>query len=430
LAKIKVTSKCELYDGMSITFNAPCDCTAVDGLKVYYGSTSQVFTFRDARGSTLTGVSNLFLKGAYVKVVLDTTRGYAYIQNAASNAYLEGRLNSILTNSTKTLYGLASNAVPDDAFKRLAQLYGAYGFEITLVTSDGLPIPNMTLTGLLNASRTGVAVTDANGKCFAISETPEVTVSIVPNTIGLTDLTTTLQASDTALVTPITITMPVDTSLRLIQTSGTYKVLHGHPVDLCVVGAGASGTHVGGGGSHNYGNGGGGGYANNILGEVFPANNASITLTVGAGGVSAGNGANSPGGTTTLKYKGKTATAQGAAGKEGNGTGGTGESGMYGSKPTGPGTAGQTRVFNDSSLPLPGGGGGGGCYTYQYSGGADFGGKGGRQMSLAEAGKGPGGGGGGGYFYCSPDHVSDNRTYPAGSGGKGGLYIRVKKVSS
>lgn len=92
MAKIKVTSECPLYDGMSITFRAPCDCTAVDGLTVTYGETSATFAFRDAHGNDLTGIGNLFAAGAYVKAILDTTSGHAYLQNADTNTYIETSL--------------------------------------------------------------------------------------------------------------------------------------------------------------------------------------------------------------------------------------------------------------------------------------------------------------------------------------------------
>lgn len=92
MAKIRVESKCEIYDGISITFKAPCNGTAVDGLNIYHKGTSRSFTFRDANGNNLAGVNHLFSAGAYVKVVLDTTKNYAYLQNADTNAYLEGTL--------------------------------------------------------------------------------------------------------------------------------------------------------------------------------------------------------------------------------------------------------------------------------------------------------------------------------------------------
>lgn len=94
MAKIKVTSKCELYDGMSITFKAPCDGSAVDGLKVYYNNKSQAFSFRDAHGNNLAGLGNLFSSGAYIKAILNTSEGYAYLQNADTNKHLEAHINN------------------------------------------------------------------------------------------------------------------------------------------------------------------------------------------------------------------------------------------------------------------------------------------------------------------------------------------------
>lgn len=92
---IKITSECPLYDGMPVTFKAPCDCTEATGLRVYYNGTSQTFTFKDAHGNTLTGIGNLFAQGAYVKVILDTTDGYAFIQNGDTNKYIEDRFRII-----------------------------------------------------------------------------------------------------------------------------------------------------------------------------------------------------------------------------------------------------------------------------------------------------------------------------------------------
>lgn len=98
MAYIKITSECPLFDGMPVTFKAPCDCTEVTGLRVYYNGASQTFTFKDAHGSTLTGIGNLFAQGAYVKVILDTTNGYSYIQNADTNKYIEDRFKIIEEN--------------------------------------------------------------------------------------------------------------------------------------------------------------------------------------------------------------------------------------------------------------------------------------------------------------------------------------------
>lgn len=89
MANIKVEISHDLINGQPITFVAPCNCNEITGLNVYYPGGSKVFTFKDAHGNALTGIGNLFSKGAYVKAILDVTSGSAYLQNADTNAYIE-----------------------------------------------------------------------------------------------------------------------------------------------------------------------------------------------------------------------------------------------------------------------------------------------------------------------------------------------------
>lgn len=116
MANIKITLDHDIVDGESVTFKAPCDNTEVTGIKVYYkveteeGSTdaNKTFTFRDAHGSALTTIGNLFKEGAYVVVLLDTTNNYAFIQNADTNAYLESKLNHYTYGTTDLVSGTSA----------------------------------------------------------------------------------------------------------------------------------------------------------------------------------------------------------------------------------------------------------------------------------------------------------------------------------
>lgn len=88
MAYINITTKYPVYNGMPLTFVAPCNCNEADGLAV----NAENYVFKDAHGNTLTGIGNIFNEGAYVKVILDATNKYAYIQNGDSNAYLNAEL--------------------------------------------------------------------------------------------------------------------------------------------------------------------------------------------------------------------------------------------------------------------------------------------------------------------------------------------------
>lgn len=91
MAKIRIDTAFTIADGAEVSFTAPCDCTAIDGLIVYYPGGSKAFTFKDAHSNNLTGIGNLFKSGAIVKALLDVKNGHAYLQNADTNAYLESR---------------------------------------------------------------------------------------------------------------------------------------------------------------------------------------------------------------------------------------------------------------------------------------------------------------------------------------------------
>lgn len=98
MANIKIELNGPIFDGQPLSFKAPCNCTAVTGINVVSldgeKTVSNVFTFTDAHGNTLTGIGNLFAAGAMVRVILDTSAKKAYIQNADTNAYLEAQLAS------------------------------------------------------------------------------------------------------------------------------------------------------------------------------------------------------------------------------------------------------------------------------------------------------------------------------------------------
>lgn len=94
MANIRVDVGGPVVNGQPVTFKSPADCSQVTGLIVYYpenGATaSKTFQFADAHGNNVGG-KNLFASDVLVKVILDTEALRAHVQNADTNAYLEGR---------------------------------------------------------------------------------------------------------------------------------------------------------------------------------------------------------------------------------------------------------------------------------------------------------------------------------------------------
>lgn len=114
MAMIRIDLAETLVDGMDIKFKAPCPCSEVTGLVVYYPKEddtigSKELTFRDAHGNDLTGVGNLFAKDSYVKVIVDTVNGFAYLQNADNNGFLNSAIFGTYTHTSGNLSGSGEN---------------------------------------------------------------------------------------------------------------------------------------------------------------------------------------------------------------------------------------------------------------------------------------------------------------------------------
>ena len=96
---IRVDLTTPITDGTEVVFRSPVDCSQITGLIVYYqdgGNTaSKEFAFADAHGNNVGDIDHLFAENVAVKVILDVTTGMAFVQNADTNAYLEGRFKDI-----------------------------------------------------------------------------------------------------------------------------------------------------------------------------------------------------------------------------------------------------------------------------------------------------------------------------------------------
>ena len=94
---IRVDLETTIKDGTEVVFRSPVDCSQITGLIVYFidngNTSSQEFALADAHGNNVGDIDHLFAENVVVKVILDVAHGMAFVQNADTNAYLEGRFD-------------------------------------------------------------------------------------------------------------------------------------------------------------------------------------------------------------------------------------------------------------------------------------------------------------------------------------------------
>ena len=186
---VRVDLNYPIKDGTEVVFRSPVDCSQVTGLKVYYpgedgNTTSREFAFADAHGNNVGDIDHLFAENVVVKVILDVTSGMAFVQNADTNAYLEGRFAEVLP---KTELEVAVNAALAQA-KASGEFDGPDGFSpIATVeqTDSGAVISitdkNGTTTATVTNGKDGKDGNDAVSPTVAVSKSGKVT------TVSITD---------------------------------------------------------------------------------------------------------------------------------------------------------------------------------------------------------------------------------------------------
>lgn len=146
MPNIRIDLDTPVLNGQALTFKAPADCSQITGLIIYYPEGSAVvskdFKFVDAHGVDVgSGTISLFAANALVKVVLDTDQGKAYVQNADTNAYLEGKLAekySPENKPSKEDVGLGN--VPNTATNDQTPTYTAASTLAALVSGEKLSV--------------------------------------------------------------------------------------------------------------------------------------------------------------------------------------------------------------------------------------------------------------------------------------------------
>ena len=114
---IRVDLNTPISDGTEVVFRSPVDCSQITGLIVYYqenGNTaSKEFALADANGNNVGDIDHLFAEDVVVKVILDVKNSMAFVQNADTNAYLEGRFAELEDKIGTGGSTNSANGIPD-----------------------------------------------------------------------------------------------------------------------------------------------------------------------------------------------------------------------------------------------------------------------------------------------------------------------------
>jgi hypothetical protein len=158
-----------------------------------------VFAFADAHGNNVGNINHLFTKDVVVKVILDVTNGFAYIQNADTNKYIEDtflkRSGGEITNKVRFKPPNGTDVITPEVYRN--------------VPSDSPTASYMTRNGITNDG--GAAMQFFKG---ALGEEPKDEV----NRLTLTE-------TDTQLRKPLTVSS--GGTGRTSVTAGNYLVGNG-----------------------------------------------------------------------------------------------------------------------------------------------------------------------------------------------------------
>lgn len=189
MAYIKIKLDCILMDGHVVTFKAPCDCTAIEGLKVCYIENNalqeKIFSMKDTHGNVLTGLGNLFTAGAYVKVILDTNDHVAYLQNADTNGYLESvfaQLDAKIDSTLATAITETTDSTLAHSHNGVIKVLGIYGNTEQYGTSGAqlFDASNVVVSSntSINVSNNGYTIVAVGGSAIGYAHAKFISLDI------------------------------------------------------------------------------------------------------------------------------------------------------------------------------------------------------------------------------------------------------------
>lgn len=199
MAKVRVDLDYVIYNGSPVTFNAPCDCTAADGLIIYHPEGYQSFTFCDAHGENLSGIGDVFVAGVPVKVILDTENSRAFVQNGDNNTHLNSILSSLLDRVGELELGAVSESGSyvgtGKSWHDYVDLDGDGSYERFFNTLTFSFVPRLVIIDVPNMRPFAPVVIVRGASYFSVLDTDSATAMVTPdlrtNTVSWNDKTIT-----------------------------------------------------------------------------------------------------------------------------------------------------------------------------------------------------------------------------------------------
>jgi hypothetical protein len=158
---------------------------------VYYpgadeSTISKVFALADAHGNNVGDIDHLFAEDVVVKVILDVTKGMAFVQNADTNAYLEAKFATKATVPQQASGEVVSVSNSDDAPLLGLKLYGKTVQNGTPTPENPVPLESVGESGAIKTTVAGKNLFDISlfeGRSYCTVTGGRLTMSGTPPTV-------------------------------------------------------------------------------------------------------------------------------------------------------------------------------------------------------------------------------------------------------
>ena len=219
-----------IADGSEVVFRSPADCSQVTGMVVYHADGKTEFSFADAHGNNVGDIDHLFAENAVVKVILDVSAGMAFVQNADTNAYIEGTFVKSVNGKKPDKLGNVEVPVAGATHEQIVAAVEDYLSKNPV--SGGVDAEQLTQAveaALADAVKSGRVAPAIHGHSYNdLEDKPIIPVSLPANG-GNADTVGGKTAEQIQQAAADGVSAAVNTALRDAKASGLFDGRNGEP---------------------------------------------------------------------------------------------------------------------------------------------------------------------------------------------------------